>query len=117
MQTSLAEAIIAAAMGYGAVGLAIGAAFLVFGIGRLDGGAHGAYAFRPLLLPGLALLWPYVVWRWSGGAAPGFAGQRRHRAAHRWAWIGLAVLLPALFLTALSLRTPVGDAPVRIAAP
>ena len=27
----------------------------------------GAYAFRPLLLPGLALLWPLVLWRWVRG--------------------------------------------------
>jgi hypothetical protein len=28
----------------------------------------GAYAFRPLLLPGLALLWPLVLWRWRRAA-------------------------------------------------
>jgi len=117
MQTSLAEVIIAAAAGYGVVGLAIGAGFLLRGIERIDPGARGAHAFRPLLLPGLALFWPYVVWRWAGGAAPRPAGQRRNRAVHRWAWVGLAVLLPCLFVTALTLRAAPGEAPVRISAP
>jgi hypothetical protein len=31
----------------------------------VDPAARGAYAFRPLLLPGLVLLWPLVAWRWA----------------------------------------------------
>jgi hypothetical protein len=49
---------------YGSVGLAVAAAFLLFGFNRVDPAAHGAYAVRPLLLPGLVLLWPLVIWRW-----------------------------------------------------
>lgn len=52
------------ALGYGGIGLAVGLAFLLFGIDRVDPAARGAYAVRPLLLPGLALLWPLVLWRW-----------------------------------------------------
>ncbi len=52
------------AMAYGTTGILVGLAFLVFGLDRLDPAAGGAYAFRPLLLPGLALLWPLVLWRW-----------------------------------------------------
>ena len=33
-------------------------------IEAIDPVARGAYAFRPLLLPGLALLWPLVLRRW-----------------------------------------------------
>jgi hypothetical protein len=55
------------ATGYAAVGLAVGVAFLLFGLSRRDPGSVGAYAFRPLLLPGLALLWPLVLWRWVRG--------------------------------------------------
>ena len=55
------------AMAYGTTGLLVGLAFLVFGLDRLDPAAVGAYAFRPLLLPGLALLWPLVLWRWLRG--------------------------------------------------
>jgi hypothetical protein len=46
------------------VGVVLGVAFLFFGIERIDPAARGAYAFRPLLLPGLALLWPFVAVRW-----------------------------------------------------
>ena len=52
------------AMAFGTTGMLIGLAFLVFGLDHLDPAAAGAYAFRPLLLPGLALLWPLVLWRW-----------------------------------------------------
>jgi hypothetical protein len=47
-----------------AVGVVLGVAFLFFGIERIDPAARGAYALRPLLLPGLALLWPFVAVRW-----------------------------------------------------
>jgi uncharacterized membrane protein len=46
------------------IGVAVGLAFVFLGIERVDPAARGAYAFRPLLLPGLALLWPYVLRRW-----------------------------------------------------
>jgi len=53
-----------AAQLYGAVGFGVGVAFLLFGLDRLEPAARGAYAFRPLMLPGLMLLWPLVLWRW-----------------------------------------------------
>lgn len=45
--------------------------------------------------------------------------RRAHRRAHRWAWMGLAVLLPLLLLGAMALRQngPDEAAPVRLAAP
>lgn len=49
---------------YGSAGLAVAVTFLLFGFDRVDPAAHGAYAVRPLLLPGLVLLWPLVIWRW-----------------------------------------------------
>ncbi len=49
---------------YGYVGLAVAAAFLLFGIERVDAGARRSYAFRPLLIPGCVVLWPLVVCRW-----------------------------------------------------
>lgn len=30
--------------------------------------------------------------------------QRRHRAAHRWIWLVLAMLLPAILLSGLAVR-------------
>jgi hypothetical protein len=47
-----------------AIGVVTGVAFLFLGIDHVDPAARGSYAFRPLLLPGLALLWPYVALRW-----------------------------------------------------
>jgi hypothetical protein len=47
-----------------AIGIIVGLAFLFLGVGRVDPAAHGSYAFRPLLLPGLVLLWPLVALRW-----------------------------------------------------
>ena len=47
-----------------AIGILAGVAFLFLGIDRTDHAARGAYAFRPLLLPGLVLLWPLVLLRW-----------------------------------------------------
>mgnify|MGYP000633240578 CR=1 FL=1 len=46
-------------------GLIVAVAFLAIGIDRIDHAAVGAYAFRPLLIPGIILLWPLVVWRWA----------------------------------------------------
>ncbi|OEC93402.1 hypothetical protein A9Z06_09560 [Rhizobium sp. YK2] len=46
------------------IGLIVAAAFLLYGFDKVDPGAHDAYAVRPLLIPGLVLLWPVVIWRW-----------------------------------------------------
>ena len=59
-----AEVIVAAAWGYGGVGLIVAALFLLAGIDRVDPSARGAVAFRPLLAPGIVLLWPLVLIRW-----------------------------------------------------
>jgi hypothetical protein len=59
-----ASILLAFAQAYLALGAALGLGFLLFGLERLAPAARGAYAFRPLLLPGLAALWPYVAWRW-----------------------------------------------------
>ena len=49
---------------YGYVGLAVAAAFLLYGIERVDPRARRTYAFRPLLIPGCIVLWPLVIARW-----------------------------------------------------
>lgn len=50
---------------YGLIGLVVALAFLLIGLDRVDAAARGAYTFRPLLLPGLVLLWPLVLLRWA----------------------------------------------------
>ena len=61
MSRAAAELVLALAGAYAAAGLAIGFAFRFRGV---DPAARGAHAFRPLLLPGLVLLWPLMPWRW-----------------------------------------------------
>lgn len=46
------------------IGLIVAASFLLYGFDKVDPGAHEAYAVRPLLIPGLVLLWPLVIWSW-----------------------------------------------------
>ena len=60
----MAALIIDAVLVYAACGAVLALAFLLWGIDRIDPAAAGAYAFRPLLIPGLVLLWPLVALRW-----------------------------------------------------
>ena len=53
-----------AVLAYGAIGTVVALAFVLVGVERVDPSAAGAVAFRPLLLPGAALLWPLVLARW-----------------------------------------------------
>ncbi len=46
------------------IGAGVAALFLTVGIDRIDEDAQGAYVFRPLLIPGILLIWPLVIWRW-----------------------------------------------------
>ena len=49
---------------YGGIGALVAALFLFIGIDRIDEDARGSYAFRPLLIPGVIVLWPVVIARW-----------------------------------------------------
>ncbi|MEM6665184.1 MAG: hypothetical protein AAF638_02145 [Pseudomonadota bacterium] len=59
-----AEAIVEAVRYYFYVGGAVAVAFLAIGLDRIDPSARGAIAFRPLLIPGIMLLWPLVLAIW-----------------------------------------------------
>lgn len=87
-------------------GLGVGVTFLLFGLDRVDASARGAYGFRPLLLPGLVLLWPLVIWRWleAQPADPQPSLKRRHKRAHAAIWSGLALGLSLILGTGLMLR-------------
>jgi hypothetical protein len=50
---------------YGGAGFVVALAFVLYGIDRIDPAAKGAYAVRPLLMPGLVVLWPLVLARWA----------------------------------------------------
>lgn len=105
-------------------GAAVAAAFLMVGIGRIDENARGSYTFRPLLVPGILLIWPLVLWRWVGAEVNGLDAvvcrDRPLRDAHRPVWLALAVLLPLLFVVALVIRQPLpkaGSTAVQIEPP
>jgi len=50
-------------------GAATALAFVTFGISRvLPAGTPVTAGARVLLVPGAALLWPYVLWRWMKAA-------------------------------------------------
>jgi hypothetical protein len=54
---------------YAAAGVAIGVAFVVFGVTRvLAEPAPVTIGARILLFPGAAALWPYVLMRWLRSA-------------------------------------------------
>jgi hypothetical protein len=110
------------AQAYVALGVIAAAAFLLVGIERTMPSARGAYAFRPLLVPGLILLWPLVAWRcWrlTHPPAPDLALGRRYQVLHLNIWLVCAVLLPLLLLLSISLRqeAPPITAPIQLAPP
>jgi hypothetical protein len=50
---------------YTGVGVLFGSAFVAVGASRIDGGARGApLAFRLLIFPGAAALWPLLLRKW-----------------------------------------------------
>lgn len=103
-----------------ALGGLVAVLFLAFGIDRIEPNARGAWAFRPLILPGLVLIWPLVLWRWRL-AARGWDERRRHRPprkAQDRLGIALAVAIPLILALAFSVRqgAPRDQAAVRLSA-
>ena len=102
-------------------GAAVAVLFLLYGIGRVDESARGSFSFRPLLVPGILLLWPLVLWRWwklESGWDPSGVHYRAVRRAHGWAWLVLGVAIPALLISAMLYcqHWPSGSAPVQLEA-
>jgi hypothetical protein len=110
--------LVQAAVAWCAIGGAVALAFLLFGLERARPEARESLAFRPLIVPGLVLLWPLVIWRWAvpAGDAPPNGLRRLH--AQRAVGRVLAVLLPLVVLAGLVLRpVPSSVPPVLIEAP
>jgi hypothetical protein len=58
----IAQALLLTFATYAALGLAIAVYFVTFGIGRIDPAARAAsIAFRLMLVPGSAALWPVLL--------------------------------------------------------
>jgi hypothetical protein len=67
-----ARLLLALAGAYAALGVAFAAAFVVLGVGRVDRTARGSpWAFRLLILPGAAALWPWLLAGWIRAARAG----------------------------------------------
>jgi hypothetical protein len=79
MSEGISQALLLAAGIYLAAGMVFATAFLTRGIERIDPAAHGSSAaFRLLLAPGVAALWPILARRWLSGAT----GPPQERDAH-----------------------------------
>jgi hypothetical protein len=103
-------------------GATAAAFFLTIGIDRIDEDARGAYIFRPLLIPGVLLIWPLVLWRWyllETARNDTMRHYRPPRYAHAGFWLILGILIPVIFATSLSVRQtePNAIAPQRLALP
>jgi len=119
---TVAEAILAMVRIWAWIGAAVAAVFLTVGMDRVDPNARGAYVFRPLLIPAILLIWPLVLWRWFVLETGRDRWHRQYsppRKAHMAVAWALAVAIPVIFATGLSLRQtwPADIAPERLAAP
>ncbi|MEM7489503.1 MAG: hypothetical protein AAF390_10305 [Pseudomonadota bacterium] len=104
------------------LGAFVAAAFLLWGIDRIDEDARGAHVFRPLLVPGILLIWPLVLWRWAVLARERDDAQARYRPdrrAHGRIALVLPLVLAGVIALGLSVRQdwPGEVPPERLAAP
>lgn len=115
----IAQAIVIAIQAWGIIGAFTAAVFLSIGVERVDEDARGAYIFRPLLIPGVMLIWPLVLWRWwqIESDSSGWASRYRPvRSAHGAAAIVMSIGIIAIIITGLSVRQdwPADIAPVQL---
>lgn len=68
MSESLAAAIVLAVTAYVGAGLVLALPLVVAGVTRLDPAArHATWGFRLIIVPGVVLLWPLLMWRLVAG--------------------------------------------------
>lgn len=81
----LAGMLVTAAGAYVAAGATFAAAFVTWGVGRIDPAArHATAGFRLIILPGVTALWPLLALRWARGSAhPPLETNAHRRAARR----------------------------------
>jgi hypothetical protein len=99
-----AEFILHLGRGWLGIGAVVAAAFILFGASRVQHGAIGAWPFRLLLIPGVMLIWPLVLLRWSQVERGHVdAAQPPLRAQNRAALL-LALLIPLILTLGLAIR-------------
>lgn len=117
-----AATLIAIAQYYCMIGAGVAALFLIFGIDRIDEDARGAYAFRPLLIPAVLLIWPLILWRWlreETGWASWTGRYTPPRASHAIAALLMAIVIAIALITGFVIRQswPLETAPQLLEAP
>ena len=101
------------------IGAGVAALFLTVGIGRIDEDARGAWIFRPLLVPGILLIWPLVLWRWFVLETGRDDWAKRHappRTAHRTAagFVALGIVLVIVLGLVARQEWPADIVPVQL---
>ena len=91
-----------------ASGAVVAFALLVRGIDKIDEDARGSYPFRLLLVPGIVLLWPLVLYRWSemekNNSEIGLDSFKPPRKNHGVFAILIAVAVVVIILTAVQVK-------------
>jgi DMSO reductase anchor subunit len=98
------------------VGAVVAAVFLLFGLGQLDENAQGAWLFRPLLIPGVLLIWPLVIWRLVI-LRRGEQKLDRHqmpRIRQERAQLAFVVVIPLILLVAVFVRQDPSTLPLPV---
>jgi hypothetical protein len=117
-----AEAILMALRIWGSIGALVAAVFLTIGMDRIDEDAQGSYVFRPLIIPGVLVIWPLVLWRWYIYETQTEVLERRY-APPRKAHFAIGMIMPLgialIIFTGLNIRQtwPADIEPVRLSAP
>ena len=71
MSIETAEAIAGGLAGYLVLGLAFAVVFVLRGVATIDPAARGMpLAARLLIVPGAAVLWPLLLWKWFTQTSP-----------------------------------------------
>ena len=60
-----AEALRILTLIYFVIGCGTAIPFLLFGVDKVESSAQNSYVFRPILFPGVVLIWPIVIMRWN----------------------------------------------------
>jgi len=115
----LAELLVFAGQVWLWIGAAVAAVFLTIGLDRIDEDARGAYIFRPLLIPGVLLIWPLVLWRWLQIERAGDVTPKRYdavRSAHGPATAAMSLVIVLVLIFGWTARQdwPSEIAPVQI---
>ena len=69
MAESLANVVVGAMYAYACAGVLFAGCFVLLGVQKVDGQAHGAgIGFRLLIFPGAVAFWPLLLKRWIRAA-------------------------------------------------